>query len=791
MRIFEERLTNKVQVPFASEVAPGITKLRRDAGYVISFELEGVDFETCGDENIDRYNRIWTQTVESLDAGSAVWVHRIKTKSSERYRPSLQGLAGEIYDRYTAKLYKTPFNVTRIFLSIVVPALAFGGSKRSFNDLVKQEEKCINKALETKARIESSLAAFNPVFLGHYTKANRKYSRALEFYSFLLNGEWEEIPAPKAPVADVISGARITAAERTGVIEIARPASKTYASCFEVREYSHEPITPLQLSDLFYSSLDFIETQSFVTLSQAESKERLLRQRSHMLSGGEASEAEVVELDALIDRVKAGRELIGEYHYNLSVLSTTAARVTDDRSKAIASLSAAEFKAVLQTTLPEAGWYHQLPGNFDKRTRIANFTAENFTSLAPLHGFLHGKKVGNPWGDALGIFRGASGQAYYFNFHNTPPGADMEGKAYPGNTVIFGKTGSGKTTLECFLITLLEAPKARVVVFDYKRSTEIALRFLGGQYKTFKRGAFTGINIFQWDDTPAHRAFCARIVSLIYTRGGEIPITSEEENNLIGAVNTVFLLPKEQRRLGIVAQNLPPAGDYPMTEKMRRWVGRGDLAWLLDSPVNDLEIAGASMIGFDYTEFIDDPLLSSVFVAVMLEAVDRLIDGRRLAIVLEECWKPMKTPALQQFVEVKLLTIRHNFGFVILTTQQPDQLIAVELAKTAVQQWETLIALPNPNAYWEDYEQYGLTFDEFTLVKEMTPESRTFLIKQGGRTGKSTLLKFDLSGLDDVISILSGNTDSLIKLDAIRAQVGDNPEHFAPIFLKELGHVVD
>lgn len=228
-----------------------------------------------------------------------------------------------------------------------------------------------------------------------------------------------------------------------------------------------------------------------------------------------------------------------------------------------------------------------------------------------------------------------------------------------------------------------------------------------------------------------------------------------------------------------------------MTEKLRRWVGTGDLAWLLDSPNNDLEFSSASMIGFDYTEFIDDPLLSSVFVSVMLESVNRMKDGRRLAIVLEECWKPMKTKALEDFAENTLKTIRHDSGLVILTTQQPDDLLKIPLAKTAVQQCETLIALPNPNAYWEDYQQYGLTFDEFTIVKEMPPEARAFLVKQGGPSGKSTVLKFDLDGLDDVISILSGNTDSLVKLDAIREKVGDKPEDFLPVFLKEMGHGVD
>jgi len=90
--------------------------------------------------------------------------------------------------------------------------------------------------------------------------------------------------------------------------------------------------------------------------------------------------------------------------------------------------------------------------------------------------------------------------------------------------------------------------------------------------------------------------------------------------------------------------------------------------------------------------------------------------------------------------------------------------------------------LPNPKAYWEDYSQFGLTKDEYEIVKELAEDSRCFLVKQAG---KSAVCTFNLGGLNEVLSILSGNKENVQKLDLIRERVGDDPAEWMPIFLKE------
>ncbi|MFP3186420.1 MAG: hypothetical protein RXS25_37610, partial [Paraburkholderia sp.] len=61
--------------------------------------------------------------------------------------------------------------------------------------------------------------------------------------------------------------------------------------------------------------------------------------------------------------------------------------------------------------------------------------------------------------------------------------------------------------------------------------------------------------------------------------------------------------------------------------------------------------------------------------------------------------------------------------------------------------------------------------------------SRMFLVKQGHQ---SAIGKLDLAGLGDVLDVLSGTTDNVELLDTIRAQVGDDPDVWLPVFHAQL-----
>ncbi len=768
-------------IPFSSEVAEGVIKLKGQGAYLISYEIDGIEFETADDDYLLTASRDIERMALSLDPGSALWIHRIKSERTEDFQPGLRHpFAREVHARYMERLNKKRFVRTQQFVTFVLrqPRMRAG-----FNSLAALTRHEVESIEAVRAMATRSIAAIERPYrarrLGVYTQGDQTCSELQEFLYFLANGCWARVPLATRCLDEHLAGTRMTVAQRSGVIQLNHPDGEIrFASPIEIQTFPAAG-HPRQLTPLFYVQAEYIETHSYSALAPADAADQLRRRRNLMISGGQASTREVEDLDLAVDALRRGAIGAGEYHYSLMLLSKDLERVKSDRALVQSALEQGGFKSVVQTTVPECAWAYQCPGNWRDRTRVAIVTSTNFAHFAPLHNFGQGKREGNPWGRAVCVFDSPSGQPYFFNFHASHPDKDETDRLLPGNTVIFGRTGVGKTTLEMFLLTMLDQFDTRVVVLDMDRSTEIGIRRLGGAYRCFLRGQSTGINPFQWPDTPVNRAFNKRLVTQLVTKG-IATLSAEEEHRISSAVDTVYAVPPEQRRLGIVSQNLPRVGSNSLADRLRRWVGSGDLAWVLDNPKDELDLQSNTRFGWDYSEFIDDAEICPAFVMCLLHCFETMLDGRPLALFMEEFWKPLQHPAFSSFVRDKVKTIRKEGGIVVLTTQQPDDVLDHPLAKTVVQQSVTGIYLPNDKAILADYLAFGLTPAEFDIVKSLPMDSRGFLVKQDG---KSSVCRFDLSGMDDLIKIFSGAKESVQRLDSIRDMVGDDPAAWAPIFL--------
>ena len=114
-------------------------------------------------------------------------------------------------------------------------------------------------------------------------------------------------------------------------------------------------------------------------------------------------------------------------------------------------------------------------------------------------------------------------------------------------------------------------------------------------------------------------------------------------------------------------------------------------------------------------------------------------------------------------------------------TQSPADALRSDISHSIMEQVATKILLPNPYGRETDYiDGLGLTQAEFKLVRhDLNPESRRFLIKQGH---DSIVVELDLGGLSDELAVLSGTTETVTLLDAIRADVGDDSAKWLPLF---------
>ena len=68
---------------------------------------------------------------------------------------------------------------------------------------------------------------------------------------------------------------------------------------------------------------------------------------------------------------------------------------------------------------------------------------------------------------------------------------------------------------------------------------------------------------------------------------------------------------------------------------------------------------------------------------------------------------------------------------------------------------------------------------EFVLIKTTDPGSRFFLLKQGK---DAVVARVDLSGMNDIINVLSGRAETVGMLQEIIKEYGSDPADWLPIF---------
>jgi type IV secretion system protein VirB4 len=120
---------------------------------------------------------------------------------------------------------------------------------------------------------------------------------------------------------------------------------------------------------------------------------------------------------------------------------------------------------------------------------------------------------------------------------------------------------------------------------------------------------------------------------------------------------------------------------------------------------------------------------------------------------------------------------------VIFATQSVEDATKSRISDTLIQQTATQIFLPNLKATAIYRSAFMLSQREYVLIKTTDPASRYFLIKQGV---SAVVAKLSLSGLDNIINVLSGRADTVILLDKIIAKHGSDPKKWLPVFYEEV-----
>lgn len=763
------------------------TVLTRGGDYLRCWRLEGIAFETAGARTIADCHESACNVLRTLGGGNFVlWTHVVHRRVAESLpAPSEPGFARDLDSQYQARILARPMMATELFVTLLYrpdadrSARAFGRTRRSQRQVRAAQQAALSELAEKGAMFAGGLRPFGPQALAAYAHGGAVYSELAEFLRFLVTGRWQRVPLVAGSLQRQLAGVRLFFGG--SAVEVRELDDRRFGTLLDILEYP-PAAQPGTLDCLLYQDAEFVQTQSFAMLAKRDALRALQIQQKQLLSSEDLAVSQVEQMTRALDEVADGALTVGEYHYSLLVWGRDLAD-TGARAARLAGALAEQggVQLAFADLVPDAAYFAQWPGNFAWRAREAKLTSRAFAALSCNHSFAQGKREGNPWGPALTLLRTPSGTPFYLNLHASPEGEDSQDQKLPGNTFLLGSTGSGKTTLELFLLAQMRrfAPAPRLVLFDVDRGCEIFVRALRGRYLTLPVGRPTGLNPFEQPPTPAWIRMWEELVTFCVASPA-MPLLPRDQAAISAAVRATAALEARYRRLSAVRQSLPKDSENSLYHRLGRWCRGGPLGWVFDEAPDALAgIAGLPAIGFDYTEFVNDALIRTPIMMYLLQIVESLIDGTRFVYAIAECWKALDDPVFLPFIKYKQKTIRKQNGIGIFDTQSPDDALRSPIARAMVEQCVTKICLPNPDAVAADYiEGFGLTIDEYEIVKALAHgATRRFLVKQNSR---SAIAELDLSGMDDALLVLSGTTDNVLALDQIRARAGDDPDAWLP-----------
>jgi type IV secretion system protein VirB4 len=314
------------------------------------------------------------------------------------------------------------------------------------------------------------------------------------------------------------------------------------------------------------------------------------------------------------------------------------------------------------------------------------------------------------------------------------------------------------------------------VFFDKDRGAEIFLRALGGFYARLVPGQPTGFNPLALADTAANRAFLRDWLGALLAAQGP-----DEHAVIAAAVDATFDHDPAFRRLRYFRELLaggrrPEEGD--LASRLSPFIRDGEHAWLFDHARDELDL-DRDILGFDMTALLDDPRLRTPALMYLFHRIDARLDGEPAMILIDEGWKALDDEIFAARIRDWLKTLRKRNAIVGFATQSARDALDSRIAAALVEQTATMVFMPNPKAREEDYcAGFGLSAHELDIIRALPAHSRCFLLRHANH---SVVLRLDLSGMTDLLMVLSGREATVRRLDMIRANVGDDPAAWYPL----------
>ncbi len=763
------------RLPYARLVDEN-TLLLRDGSLMTAMQVPGLLFETEDSDALNAHAATREVILRSTLDARFVMVHhvirrRVEVELDARFDDPL---SRHIDARWRERLGSGSLFVNDQFVTLVRrPARGKAGLAdrlaRKWSRKGRKEAEADPKdlrALKAAATgLVASLQPYGAALLGDYAGTNgESYSEILELLSALYNGEMRPVrrPADDSDVGEMLPYRRVSFG--LDAIEQRGAGQPEFCAMLGLKDYP-DATSPGLLDNLLRLPHELIVSESYAPAERQTARERMDLAIRRLRSADEEAMAERADMMAARDELGAGAVGFGDHHLTVLVREKTLPMLDEASASCAAALADTGAIAVREDVNLEPAFWGQFPGNEHYLVRRALISSANMASFGSFHGFALGQAEGNHWGQAVTLLQTTSATPFFFNFHH----GDL------GNFSVIGPSGSGKTVVMNFLAAQAQKFKPRTILFDKDRGAELFVRGIGGTYDRIVSGEPTGFNPLALPDTPTNRAFLRDWLAVLLKADGP-----EEFGIISAAVDAAYLNDASLRRLRHFRELLaggrrPQPGD--LADRLSAWIAQGEHGWLFDNEEDRLDLT-TRVLGFDMTALLENPRLRTPVMMYLFHRIEERLDGEPTMILIDEGWKALDDEVFSARIRDWLKTLRKRNALVGFATQSARDALESRIATALVEQTATMLFMPNSRARAEDYcDGFGLTRHELDVIRTLPAHSRAFLVRQ---PDASVVVRLDLSGAPEVLTVLSGRESTVRRLDLLREAVGDNPAEWYP-----------
>jgi type IV secretion system protein TrbE len=434
-----------------------------------------------------------------------------------------------------------------------------------------------------------------------------------------------------------------------------------------------------------------------------------------------ADVAIVEQLGQCLKELEVNRNYFGQLSLTVVVYDEDRARLKRSVAEFMKVFGTQEARLTEETYNLLNAWLSVLPGNHAYNLRRSWALSTNHADWSFLFAVREGDRVNAHLNrEHLAILETHHKTPYFLNLHV----GDV------AHTMIVAPTGKGKTFLLKFLIEHAQKYKPRTTIFDFRSSYGDVTRQFGGTYVpigTARKGF--AINPFTLSKTEENVQFLFSFVKLL-AQVSRYELTGSDEKDLYEQIDNLYEIDPALRRLYTLSNML----GRPLRQALGRWVEGGQYGTLFDNVTDNLTFAHFQTFDFGdvgpSSEFLE-PLLFYILHRANASIYDPALHGTFKIFVLEEAWRFLLNPTINQYVQGALKTWRKENAAMILATQSGDDLVRSKMLSVVVESCPTKIFLANPDMNPEVYrEAFHLNDTEMDWIARRLAPKHQLLLKQ-------------------------------------------------------------